>query len=145
MDELDHKILNLLSANARTTVKEIARQVSLTSPAVSERIRRLEKNGVIAGYTVRLDPTYNRSAVRAIISIYVAPGEREEFQQILHSEDTVEECFQVTGQQSHMVKVCCRDISQMEQLINRLQKLGKTNTQIILSTMRNPMAALRDY
>ena len=54
MDDLDQKILRLLMKNARMPVKEIAEHVNLTSPAVSSRIRRLEAEGIIGGYTVRL-------------------------------------------------------------------------------------------
>lgn len=138
MDELDKKIVTLLTANARMTVKEIASRVALTSPAVSERIRRLERNNVIAGYTVRLSPAQERSSIRAFISIHVSPKDREEFKRLLQNESSVEEYFQVTGQQSYMVKVSCQDIPALDKLINRLQKMGPTNTQIILSSMRGP-------
>ena len=79
MDELDRKILRLLSADGRMTVKDIARQVSLTSPAVSERIRRMEKTGVIAGYTVVLGDAEPKSHIDALISISVAPADRQYF------------------------------------------------------------------
>ena len=138
MDELDRKILALLSANARMTIKEIAGRVSLTSPAVAERIRKMEKGKIIAGYTVRLAPGQTRNAVSALISIYISPAERDRFHQMLAQEEAVEECYQVTGQQSHMVKVCCGDIASLERLVNRLQKMGQTNTQIILSTVEGP-------
>ena len=55
LDKLDKKILTLLTQNARMPVKDIAKQVSLTSPAVSSRIRRMEQQGIIGGYTVRLE------------------------------------------------------------------------------------------
>ena len=55
MDDLDRKILTLLAKNARMPVKEIAEQVSLTSPAVSSRIHKLETDGIISGYTVTLN------------------------------------------------------------------------------------------
>ena len=54
MDELDSKIIQLMMRNARMPVKEIAKQVNLTSPAVSSRIHRMEQEGIIGGYTVRL-------------------------------------------------------------------------------------------
>lgn len=136
MDETDRKILALLSENARMTVKEMAGKVALTSPAVAERMHRLERSGVIAGYTVRLNPALSRGAIRAVISIYVTPPNREQFHALLQNEGSVEECLQVTGTQSHMVIVRCRDIEQLELLIGRLQKLGQTNTQIILSSFR---------
>ena len=67
MDDLDHKIVQLLSENARMPVKDIAQQVSLTSPAVSSRIHRLEQEGIIAGYTVVLHHPDAPSRVEALI------------------------------------------------------------------------------
>lgn len=136
MDELDKKLIGLLRANARATIKELAGQVALTPPAVSERIRRLERDGVISGYTVLLNPDREGIKVQAIISIYVPPKQREKLHELVEAEDAVEQCYQVTGPLSHMFKVSCRDIGELDDLISRLQKLGQTNTQIILSTVR---------
>ena len=66
MDDLDRKILTLLAKNARMPVKEIAEKVSLTSPAVSSRIHKLETDGIISGYTV----TQNRPADRMYVDVY---------------------------------------------------------------------------
>ena len=71
MDDLDHKILQLLAENARMPVKDIAQQVSLTSPAVSSRIHRLEQEGVIGGYTVVLRHPDAPARVEALISVLV--------------------------------------------------------------------------
>ena len=125
MDELDRKILRLLSADGRMTVKDIARQVSLTSPAVSERIRRMEKTGVIAGYTVVLGDAEPKSHIDALISISVAPADRQYFITMVVNQRGVTQCF--------LVKVSCAGIHELEHLINRFQKLGQTSTQIILS------------
>ena len=138
MDDLDKKILALLYQNARITVKEIASQVSLTSPAVSERIRRMERSGLIEGYTVRLNPQQTRQNIHALVSIRVAPQERPSFIEMLREQRSVQRCFQVTGTYSHMVEVRCPDIEALERLLNRLQKLGQTNTQIILTTIEGP-------
>lgn len=138
MDELDRKILTLLAENARITVKEIATRVSLTSPAVSERMKRMEKSGIIAGYTVIFDARLTGKYIHALISISVAPKDRALFQEILQEEGAVEQCFHVTGEHSHMVKVSCQNIEALDKLISRLQKLGQTNTQIILSTTQGP-------
>ena len=69
MDDLDRKILTLLAKNARMPVKEIAEQVSLTSPAVSSRIHKLETDGIISGYTVTLNRPADRMYVDALISL----------------------------------------------------------------------------
>lgn len=134
MDELDQKILRLLGADGRMTVKEIAQKVSLTSPAVSERIRRMEKSGVIAGYTVVLGDTGPKNNIDALISISVAPADRQYFLTMAENQPGVTQCFHVTGSHSFIVKVRCADIRELEDLINRFQKLGQTSTQIILSS-----------
>lgn len=135
MDELDKRILTLLSANARMTIKEIAHRVSLTSPAVSERIRKMETSGIIEGYTVRINPEVTRGLVGAFISISVGPGQREEFFGVLRNRPEFEYCCQVTGTYSHMVRVNCADIEALEKVLARIQRFGQTNTQIILSTV----------
>lgn len=133
MDDLDGKILALLAANARMPVKEISRHVALSSPAVSERIRRLEQQGIIEGYTIRYNSEATKGYINALISMTVVPEKREEFFALLKTLPAVRECFQLTGAHSHMVKVCCRDIEALERLVNKLQKIAATNTQIILS------------
>lgn len=133
LDDLDRKILNLLYQNARMTVKEIATKVSLTAPAVSERIRRMEQRGVIAGYSVRLDPALDREKIGAIVSISVALGDRDTFHKMLEEQPSVRLSYHVTGTYSHMVQVSCDDIADLEHLLGIMQKHGQTNTQIILS------------
>ena len=118
MDELDRKILRLLSADGRMTVKDIARQVSLTSPAVS---------------TVVLGDAEPKSHIDALISISVAPADRQYFITMVENQPGVAQCFHVTGSHSFIVKVSCAGIHELEHLINRFQKLGQTSTQIILS------------
>ncbi|HIZ30961.1 MAG TPA: Lrp/AsnC family transcriptional regulator [Candidatus Fournierella merdipullorum] len=134
MDKLDKKILSLLAQNARMSVKEIAERVSLTSPAVSSRIHRLEKEGVIGGYTVLLKSPGSQQAVNALISVSVAPADRDEFLAAVNGERQVTQCFHVTGSHSYIVKVACDTMQSLEHLITRCQRSGPTSTQIILST-----------
>ena len=133
MDEIDRQILTLLARNARLSVKEIAQQVALTSPAVSSRIRKLEKSRVIAGYTVLLHQPEARSQVDALISLSAAPNVREQLVQLMRSRPEVLQCYHVTGDYSFLIKVRCPDMSTLEHLITAFQKLGQTSTQIILS------------
>ncbi len=140
MDSLDHHILQLLQKNARITIKEIARQVNLTSPAVSERIRRMEKQEIILGYTVLLNSNFNKNNINALISITVPIADRSTFREVVKARPDILKCYHVTGSQSFMMRVRCEDIGALEQLLGQLQKIGHTNTQIILSdiTMANP-------
>ena len=134
MDDLDKSILRILQKNARTPVKDIAQQVALTSPAVSNRIRRLERDGVIAGYTVVLHEPSRENAVSALISVANPSDQREELLKAVAAMPGVEECYHVTGSYSFIVRVRCPDMDALEHMITTFQNMGQTNTQIILST-----------
>ena len=142
MDDLDHKILQLLAENARMPVKDIAQRVSLTSPAVSSRIHRLEQEGVIGGYTVVLRHPDAPARVEALISVLVDTANRADFLSLVDEEPQVLQCYRVTGSYNFMVKVSCTDIDALEHLLTRMQKLGSTNTQIILNTQLDRSLAL---
>ena len=117
MDDLDHKILQLLAENARMPVKDIAQRVSLTSPAVSSRIHPDA-------------PT----RVEALISVLVDAATRASFLTMIEQEPQVLQCFRVTGSYNFIIKVSCTDIDALEHLLTKMQKMGSTNTQIILNT-----------
>lgn len=133
MDALDHQILKLLTANARMPVKEIADQVALTSPAVSCRIHKLEQAGIISGYTVTLRRPQEQTNVDAIIGVSAPPHNSDALMQLMQGLPEVLQCFHVTGDHSFMVRVCCANMARLEHVIQAFQKLGRTNTQIILS------------
>ncbi|MCI7324903.1 Lrp/AsnC family transcriptional regulator, partial [bacterium] len=120
--------------NARMPVKEIAQQVNLTSPAVSSRIHRLEQEGVIGGYTVLLHQPGEAARVQALISIQTTGAAREDFLRMIPGEPQILQCYRVTGSYNFIVKVSCASIDELEHLLTRMQKLGNTNTQIILAT-----------
>lgn len=134
MDELDRSILRLLAQNARMPVKEIAQRVNLTSPAVSSRIHRLEQEGVIGGYTVVLRHPDEPAQVQALISVQVSSAAREDFLVLAKKESQVLQCYRVTGSYNFILKVRCPGIDELEHLLTRMQKMGTTNTQIILAT-----------
>ena len=133
MDELDHKILRLLSANARMPVRDIARHVALTSPAVSSRIRKMEAAGIISGYTVLVSRPKQHTRIDAFISLSTPCNCALQMTELIRQRPEVLQCFHVTGDHSFMVRVSCPDMAHLEHLITDFQKLGQTNTQIILS------------
>ena len=133
MDSIDKKILELLQDNGRITVKEITQTISLTAPAVSERIKRMEKEGIIEGYTAIVNPKKIGRTVHAIINVSISPQDRENLLELVENEPLVVECYHVTGD-SYLVKVDAKEIGDLERLIIKFQKMGRTSTQIILST-----------
>lgn len=142
MDALDRKIIHLLTENARMPVKEIAQKINLTSPAVSSRIHRLELEGIIGGYTVQLHRPDEPNRVGALVSVQTSPDRREEFLALIQQESDVLQCYRVTGTYNFIVKVSCANIEDLEHLLNKIQQLGTTNTQIILATQLDRRLAL---
>ena len=138
MDDLDRKILALLAKNARMPVKEIAEKVALTSPAVSSRIHKLETDGIISGYTVMLNRPSDRVYVDALISLSVAPSQRDELVELMKNSKRGAAVLPRHGRLTpYLIKVSCGSMPQLEHLILQFQKLGTTSTQIILSTPVN--------
>lgn len=142
MDIIDKQILSLLEQNARISVKELANRVALTPPAVSQRIHRLEEQGIIEGYTTILNLARAGRGIRALISLSVPPAAREEFQQLVAAQPAVLQCCHVTGAYSYILSVATRDMEGLEKLINRFQKIGQTSTQIVLSSTNSNLKLL---
>ena len=134
MDSIDKEILELLQKNGRITVKEITQTISLTAPAVSERIKRLEKDGIIEGYSAIINQQKIGKSTHAIINISISPKDRDNLLKLVQSDPLVVLCHHVTGDYSYMIKVEAHNIEELEKVIIKFQKIGKTNTHIILST-----------
>ncbi len=134
MDELDKRILQLLAEDARMTVKDIASKILLTSPAVSQRIKRMEETGIIKGYTAVLGESKTEKTISAIINISVQPKDTDKFFAMLNENKHIRRCHHVTGNYSYILIVRCTDMEHIEKVINEFQQLGLTNTQIVLST-----------
>jgi Lrp/AsnC family leucine-responsive transcriptional regulator len=134
MDAIDKKILGLLQENGRITVKEITQSVALTAPAVSERIKRMERDGIIKGYTAVIDPDKLGRKLHAIINVSLRPADSPRLMEIVENNEMVVECHHVTGSYSYLIKIDAHDTAELEKSILEFQKIGSTNTQIILST-----------
>ncbi|WP_283673782.1 Lrp/AsnC family transcriptional regulator [Butyricicoccus sp. Marseille-Q5471] len=133
MDEIDMKLLQLLQKNSRSPIKYLAKEVSLSSPAVSARIERLEKRGVIRGYTLDLDPLQLGQHILAYINLDMQPAQKTEFYPFIGSCANVLECNCVTGNYSMLIKVSFPSTQDLDSFIGQLQKFGKTETQIVFS------------
>ena len=105
MDDIDRKILKLLQANARMSLKTIAENTFLSSPAVSARIERLEKEGIITGYHAMVDPMKLGYHILAFINLDVVPEDKPKFYAYAKEVPNVLECSCVTGDFSMLMKV----------------------------------------
>ncbi len=138
MDKVDRKILQMLQENARIPVKEIAKEVFLSSPAVSARIDRLSQSGLIKGYHMTIDRTKLGYDVTAFISLEMAPSQKAQFYPFIKDCPNVLECSCITGQYSQLIKVAFRTTVELESFLGSLQQFGRTSTQIVFSTPVEP-------
>lgn len=105
MDRIDRKIIDILQTNARAPLKEIADRVFLSSPAVSARIAKLEKDGVLTGYQAQVAPLKLGQLVKAFINLDMDPKLKPEFYPYIQSCGNVVECNCVTGDYSMLIEV----------------------------------------
>ena len=135
LDATDWKILISLQCDGRLSFSELSRQVGLTPPAVSERVRRLEAEGVIRGYRAEIDPARLGYVITAIIRISVPTGAQcTTLLASLAEYPEVMEAFRVTGTESAVVKAAVSSSEHLENLIDRITVLGKPTTSIATSS-----------
>lgn len=135
VDSLDEQILAALQENGRLTMKSLAEQVGLSSPAMIERVRRLEERGVISGYRAIIAPAALGRPVTALISATVQRSEQEAFLTALQEQAAVAEMHRTTGETTHLIKVHVPDMLALEQLVDELSESGaRCETTIILSS-----------
>lgn len=140
MDEIDIRLLQLLQKNARSSLKALAKEVHMSSPAVSARVERLEREGIIRGYTAEIDAQKMGFHILAYIHLDLAPERRPEFIAFAEGCGNVIECSCVTGAYSMLLKVGYPSTQELDALIGRLQEFGRTETQIVFSTPIPPRA-----
>lgn len=134
LDAIDKQILEMLEKDARTPVKEIAKEVFLTAPAVSARINNLVKENYITGFHASLNPELLGYHVKAFINLEVEPKDKKEFYPFITACPNVIECNCVTGDYSMLLEVWFRSTVELDQFIGELQIYGRTKTQIVFST-----------
>ena len=138
LDHIDRKLISMLNENARYSLKELAGEVSLSSPATSTRIERLEKEGLIKGYTAKIDRKLLGYNITAFISMDVPPLQKATFYPFIKACPNVLECNCITGNYSMFIKVAFKTTEELDEFIGTLQNFGKTHTQIVFSTPVEP-------
>ncbi len=134
LDEIDIQILNLLEKEGRMPIKEIAEEISLSSPAVSSRIEKLEKDNYIIGYQAIVNPLAMKLYTKAFISLEVEPDQKQEFYPYIKKCKNVVECNCVTGDYSMILEVLFHTTIELDQFIGELQHFGRTRTLVVFST-----------
>ena len=139
MDATDRKIVTLLRENARRSFKDIGKHVHLSAPAVKRRVDRLEREGVLRGYTAVVDPAAFGWHTEAFVDLYCdgrMPG--EVIKRAVRRESAVVSAHTVAGEASAMLHVMAADTRDLERTLERIRKVegvDRTVTEVVLSTL----------
>ncbi len=133
LDIIHAKILGALQSNARISNTHIAQQVGISSPAVAERIKKMEDSGVISAYFAKVNHRALGHGIRALITVRAFMGRLKPFLHKIKTYDEVVNCYRITGNENIVMEVVIKDQTHLEQFIDELISYGETKTQIILS------------
>ena len=133
IDDLNWKILKCLQLNARLSNAEIGRQVGISSPAVSERIKKMEDLGIIEQYKAIVSSSEIGYQLKAIITLRAFMGKLKPFLAKVKTYDEVINCYRITGDENIVMIVVIKDQKHLESFIDQLIIYGESKTQIVLS------------
>jgi Lrp/AsnC family leucine-responsive transcriptional regulator len=134
LDGPNRALLGLLQEDGRLSVAELGRRVGLSSPAVAERLQRLQRSGVITGYRAEVDPRALGLSLSVVLRIRPAPGQLQNVAEAARATAEVVECHRITGDDCYVMTAHVRDVAHMEQVIDRFTPLGQTTTSIVQSS-----------
>jgi Lrp/AsnC family leucine-responsive transcriptional regulator len=134
LDDLDRRIITELQHEGRLSMAELGRRVNLSSPAVADRVQRLERTGVIVGYHARVDPRALGYPVAAVVRVAPATGQLQRIREVAQSTPEVVECHRITGEDCFLLKLHLRSLDELEGVLDRFTPYGRTTTSLVHSS-----------
>jgi Lrp/AsnC family leucine-responsive transcriptional regulator len=133
LDPTDWAILVELQSDARISLSELGRRVSLSASATTERVRRLESLGVVTGYRAEVDLTKVGYPVLAVVRLKYPGNKHEPLHRLLKERTEILECLRTTGDDCYSLKVAAASMPHLEELVNELTEFGSTTTNLVYS------------
>ncbi|MEV6011141.1 Lrp/AsnC family transcriptional regulator [Streptomyces sp. NPDC051976] len=134
LDATDWRLLEALQRDGRASYAELARAVSMSPSAVTERVRRLEEAGVITGYSAVVDLDRVGLPILALVRLRYPTGNYKPFHDMLATTPQVLEAHHVTGDDCFVMKVAARSMRHLEEITGRISGLGAVTTSIVYSS-----------
>jgi len=134
VDATDLRLVAELQRDGRASLAELGRRVGLSAPAVAERVSRLERDGVIAGYRAEIDPRRLGLSLSVVLRVRPAPGQLQNVADLSRRTPEVVECHRVTGDDCYVMTAHVRDVTHLEEVIDRFTVIGQTTTSIVQSS-----------
>ncbi len=139
MDDIDRQLIGLLRDDARMSVVELARRLRVARATVQSRMARLEREGVIVGYTVRLRPEAEAHRMRAIMGIEIQGHEGEEIRRILRGDPNIVALHTTNGRWDLVAELRADSLEALDKVINAIRSIRgilNSETSILLSTYK---------
>jgi Lrp/AsnC family leucine-responsive transcriptional regulator len=134
LDETNRRLLRELHANPRITMSALGRIVGMSAPAVTERVQRMERDGVITGYHVEVDPAALGLPVSAFTRVRPAPRQLSKVAELAAALPHVSECHRITGEDCFLIRVHAATIQELEETLDQFLLYGQTVTSMVVST-----------
>lgn len=134
MDDIDLRLLSALQEDGRLGYAELGRRVSMSPSSVAERVRRMEENGVITGYTAVVDPERIGLSVLALVRLRYPTNNYKPCHDLIEVTPEIVEAHHVTGEDCFVLKVYARSMRHLEETVGRIASLGPVTTNIVFSS-----------
>jgi len=134
LDTVNRRLLRELDAQPRITMSSLARRVGMSAPAVTERVQRLERAGVITGYRTQISPAALGLPVTAFVRIRPTAGQLPKIAELAAATPEVSECHSISGEDCFLNNILAGSIDDVETILNRFLTYGQTTTSIVVST-----------
>jgi Lrp/AsnC family leucine-responsive transcriptional regulator len=134
LDETNRLLLRELHADPRITMSALARKVGMSAPAVTERVQRMQRAGVITGFSMSVDPAALGLPVTAFVRVRPAARQLTKISALAASLDNVSECHRITGEDCFLIKVHAATIPELESTLDRFLMYGQTVSSIVVTT-----------
>lgn len=137
MDQTDFRILEILQQDGRITMKKLAEQVNMSTPATIERVRKLEENQSILGYRALIRPDRIGHEVGAFVMVAVDRPQRDQFYNYIREHDCIIEAYEIVGRFTVMLHMSCSNMEEFLKTVYDLYDLGSTETYVITDLIKN--------
>jgi len=138
LDPVNRRLVELLTANPRAGVPELARAVEMSAPAVRERVNRLHESGVIRGYRLDVDPAAVGLPVTAWVRIRPGPRQLSRVAELARDTPQVSECHRISGEDCFLLKVHMPAVADLEDILDAFLPYGQTTSSFVVATPVEP-------
>jgi Lrp/AsnC family transcriptional regulator, leucine-responsive regulatory protein len=134
LDDLNRRLLAELHEDPRLSMSALARRLGMSAPAVTERVQRLERAGIITGYRLEVDPAALGLPVTAFARVRPAAGQLTKIADLARSMPQITECHRITGEDCFLIKLHGATVADLETVLDRFLVYGQTVTSIVVTT-----------